>query len=180
MISQLALFFFLLLLCATNGLSRGLQVSRSKEVLGRYLHIGLGVVKLRVMVAPAVVLLLGDLSGLQLGGLFLPGTEHLVQPGGVLVLPNIDLQADLSVHLTDLEPIVILKGEQGVHQPYIGVYIRDRECMRRDIQHLSQSSCQVCLSKSVYEQIEKDLAAGAPVEEHRALYLERLKNKYMR
>ena len=132
------------------------------------------------MVAPAVVLLLGDLSGLQLGGLFLPGTEHLVQPGGVLVLPNIDLQADLSVHLTDLEPIVILKGEQGVHQPYIGVYIRDRECMRRDIQRLSQSSCQVCLSKSVYEQIEKDLAAGAPVEEYRALYLERLKNKYMR
>lgn len=35
-------------------------------------------------------------------------------------------------------------------------------------------------SKSVYEQIEKDLAAGAPVEEHRALYLESLKNKYMR
>lgn len=34
-------------------------------------------------------------------------------------------------------------------------------------------------SKSVYEQIEKDLAAGAPVEEHRALYLESLKNRYM-
>ena len=103
-----------------------------------------------------------------------------MQSGGVLILPHIDLQADFSIRLADLEPVVVLQGKQGVHEPYIGVYIRDRECMRRDIQHLSQSSCQVCLSKSGYEQIEKDLAAGAPVEEYRALYLERLKNKYMR
>ena len=46
MISQLALFFFLLLFCATNGLSHGLQVSGSKEVLGRHLHIVLGDVRL--------------------------------------------------------------------------------------------------------------------------------------
>ena len=51
MISQLALFFFLLLFCATNGLSRGLQVRGSKEVLGRHLHIGLGFVKLRIVVS---------------------------------------------------------------------------------------------------------------------------------
>ena len=56
LISQLALFFFLLLFCATNGLSRGLQVRGSKEVLGRHLHIVLGLVKLRVVVAPLVVI----------------------------------------------------------------------------------------------------------------------------
>ena len=33
MISQLSLFFFLLLFCATNSLSHGLQVRESKEVL---------------------------------------------------------------------------------------------------------------------------------------------------
>ena len=86
MISQLALFFFLLLSCATNDLSRGLQVRGSNEILGRRLHIVLGLVKLRVVVAPAVVLLLGDLSGLQLGGLFPPGPEHLMQPGSVLAI----------------------------------------------------------------------------------------------
>jgi secernin len=32
---------------------------------------------------------------------------------------------------------------------------------------------------NVYTQIETDLAAGAPVEEHRALYLESLRQKYM-
>ena len=89
------------------------------------------------MIAPAVVVLLGDLSGLQHGGGLLPGTEHLMQPGSVLVLTDIYPQADLSIHLTDLEPVVVLQGKQGVHEPHIGVYIRDGECMGRDIQHLA-------------------------------------------
>ena len=108
----------------------------SEEVLGRYLHIGLGVVKLRVMVAPLVIVLFGDFARLQHGSSLLPGAEHLMQPGGVLVLPHIDLQADFSIHLADLEPVVILQGKQGVHQPHIGVYIRDGERMGRDIQYL--------------------------------------------
>lgn len=33
--------------------------------------------------------------------------------------------------------------------------------------------------KTVYTKIEEDLASGAPVEEHRAAYLEELKNRYM-
>ena len=136
MISQLALFFFLLLFCATNGLPRGLQVRGSKEVLGRHLHIVLGLIKLRVVVAPLVVILFGDLTRLQHGGGLLPGTEHLMQPGGVLVLPHINLQADFSIYLADLEPVVILQGKQGVHEPHIGVYIRDGEGMGRDIQYL--------------------------------------------
>ena len=130
MIRQLALFLFLLLLCATNGLSRGLQVRGSKEVLGRHLHIGLGVVKFRVMVAPLVIVLFGDFARLQHGSSLLPGTEHLVQLGGVLVLPYIDYQADFPIHLADLEPVVVLQGKQGVHEPRIGVYVRDGEGMR--------------------------------------------------
>ena len=145
MISQLALFFFLLLSCATNGLSHGLQVRWSSEILGRHLHIVLGLVKLWIVVTPAVVVLLGDLTDLQFGCLFPPGPEHLMQPGGVLVFPNIDLQADFAIHLADLEPVVILQGKQGVHEPYIGVYVRDRERMGRDIQYLCQGSGQVCL-----------------------------------
>ena len=130
MISQLALFFFLLLFCATNGLSRGLQVRGSKEVLGWHLHIVLGFVKLRIMVAPLVVILFGDFARLQHGSGLLPGAEHLVQPGGVLVLPYIDYQADFPIHLADLEPVVVLQGKQSVYEPRIGVYIRDEEGMR--------------------------------------------------
>ena len=110
-------------------------------------HLGadLAAVVLRVVVAPAVVLLLGDLSGLQLGGLFPPGPEHLVQSGGILVFAKIYLQGKLTVLLCDFQPVVVLQGKQGVHQPYIGVYVRDRERMGRDIQHFSQGSGQVCL-----------------------------------
>ena len=130
MIRQLALFLFLLLLCATNSLSGGLQVKGSKEVLGRHLHIVLVLIKIRIVVAPLVIVLFGDFTRLQHGSGLLPGTEHLMQPGGVLVLPYIDYQADFPIHLADLEPVVILQGKQGVHEPRIGVYIRDEEGMR--------------------------------------------------
>ncbi len=78
LISQLALFFFLLLFCATNGLSRGLQVRGSKEVLGRHLHIVLGLVKLRVVVAPLVVILSRDR---MVGTMFLRYHEEIVDCG---------------------------------------------------------------------------------------------------
>ena len=71
-----------------------------------------------------------------------------MQPGSILVLPHINLQADFSIHLADLEPVVVLQGKQGVHQPHIGVYIRDREGMGRDIQYLGQGSGKVCLRGS--------------------------------
>ncbi|CCY11029.1 unknown [Clostridium sp. CAG:81] len=59
-----------------------------------------------------------------------------MQPGGVLALSHINLQADFSIHLADLEPVVVLQGKQSVHEPYIGVYVRDGEGMGRDIQYL--------------------------------------------
>ena len=111
-------------------------LTRPKEVLGWHLHIVLGLIKLRVVVAPLVVILFGDLTRLQHGSGLLPGTKHLVQPGGVLVLPHINLQADFSIRLADLESVVILQGKQGVHEPHIGVYVRDGEGMGRDIQYL--------------------------------------------
>ena len=56
------------------------------QTLRRHFGADLAAVVLRVMVTLAVVLLLRDLSGLQLGGLFPPGPEHLVQSGGVLAI----------------------------------------------------------------------------------------------
>ena len=80
----------------------------SKEVLGRHLHIVLVLVKLRVVVAPLIVILFGNFARLQHGSGLLPGTEHLVQSSGVLILPHIDLQTDFPIHLADLEPVVVL------------------------------------------------------------------------
>ena len=85
----------------------------------------MSLVKLRVFVAPLVIVLFGDFARLQHGSSLLPRAEHLVQPGGALVLPYIDFQADFSIHLADLEPVVILQGKQGVHEPHIGVYVRE-------------------------------------------------------
>ena len=71
-----------------------------------------------------------------------------MQPGGVLVLPYIDYQADFPIHLADLEPVVVLQGKQSVYEPRIGVYVWDREGMGRDIQYLRQGSSQVRLRGS--------------------------------
>ena len=68
-----------------------------------------------------------------------------MQSGGILIFAKVHLQGKLTILLRDLQPIVILQGKQRVHQPYIGVYVRDRERMGRDIQYLSQGSGQVCL-----------------------------------
>ena len=93
-------------------------------------------VVLRVVVTPAVIVLLRDLTGLQFGRLLPPGPEHFVQPGSILVFAQIHLQGKLAVLLRDLQPVVVLQGKQGVHEPYIGVYIRDGKGMGRDIQYL--------------------------------------------
>ena len=48
------------------------------QALRRHLGADLAAVKLWVVVAPTVVVLLGDLSGLQNGGGLVPGAEHLI------------------------------------------------------------------------------------------------------
>ena len=71
-----------------------------------------------------------------------------MQSGGVLILPHIDLQADFSIRLADLKPVVVLQGKQGVHEPNIGIYIWDRKCVRGNIQYLGQGSSQFCFRGS--------------------------------
>ena len=71
-----------------------------------------------------------------------------MQPSSILVFAEIHLQGKLTVLLRDLQPVVVLQGEQGVHQPHIGVYIRDGKSMGQDIQYLCQGSSQVRLRGS--------------------------------
>ena len=59
---------------------------------------------LRVMVAPAVVLLLGDLSGLQLGGLFRQVQSISCSRAASLFLQH--RPSDRLTYLVDLDPIV--------------------------------------------------------------------------
>ena len=83
----------------------------------------LGAIALRVVVTLAVVLLLRDLPGCQLGRLFPSGPEHFVRPGSVLVFAGVRLQGKLIVLLRDLQTIVVLQGK-GVHETHIGVYVQ--------------------------------------------------------
>ena len=57
------------------------------------------------MVTPFVVILFGDFARLQHGSGLLPGTEHLLQPGSILVLPHIDLIQD--------DPLLTCRLENG-------------------------------------------------------------------
>lgn len=56
----------------------------------------LSCIKLRVVVAPLVIVLFEDFARLQHGSGLLPEAAHFMQPGGVLALPYINLQADFS------------------------------------------------------------------------------------
>ena len=49
-----------------------------------------------------------------------------MQPGSILVFAEIYLQGKLTILLRDLQTVVVLQGKQGVHEPHIGVYVRDR------------------------------------------------------
>ena len=108
----------------------------------------LAAVVLWIVVTPAVIVLLRDLTGFQFGRLFPPGPEHLMQPGSILVFAEIHLQGKLTVLLRNFQPVVILQGKQGVHEPHIGVYVRDGKGVRRDIQYLGQGGGKVCLGGS--------------------------------
>ena len=79
-----------------------LCIDTAKPVSYTHLDVYKRQVVLRVVVAPAVIVLLRDLSGLQLGGLFTPGPEHFIQPGSVLIFAEIHLQGKLTVLLLSL------------------------------------------------------------------------------
>ena len=36
-----------------------------------------------------------------------------MRPGSIIIFPHIDLQADFSIRLADLEPVVVLQGKRG-------------------------------------------------------------------
>ena len=60
------------------------------------------VVEIRVMIPPAVVRLFGDFTGSQLGGLFLPGPETLLQISCMdAAIKNLGAQTDQTIRVGD-------------------------------------------------------------------------------
>ena len=91
-------------------------------------------VVLGVVVPPAVIVLLGDLPGLQLRRLFPPRNQDFVQLTGLTAsLENICLQAGTSIHLYHFQTVNILQGEQRMGQTYVVVYVRDAQRLGRYI-----------------------------------------------
>ena len=59
-----------------------------------------GIVKCRVVITPAVVILLRDFSGFQLSGLLLPGTKPLIQICSVhTAVKNLGTETDLAIRI---------------------------------------------------------------------------------
>ena len=58
-----------------------------------------------------------------------------MQPGSILVFAEIYLQGKLTILLRDLQTVVVLQGKQGVHEPHIGVYVRDGKSVGRELQY---------------------------------------------
>ena len=70
-------------------------------------------IELRVAVTPTVVVLFADLPRFQLGRLFAPGAEHLMEPGCILALEHIHPKMNFSIALTNFQAITVLKGKAG-------------------------------------------------------------------
>ena len=59
-----------------------------------------GIVKCRVVITPAVVILLRDFSGFQLSSLLLPGTKTLIQIGSVYsAVKNLGAETDQAIRI---------------------------------------------------------------------------------
>ena len=110
-----------------------------------------GSVVLGIVVPPTVIVLPGDLPGLQLLGLFRPGGQHFkhinISPAPGLVQP----QTDFTVNLSDCQAPYVLQCKEGVHEANVAIYVRDGQGIGGDFKKARQRPGQVSLSKSQLE-----------------------------
>ena len=104
-----------------------------------------GGVVLGVVVAPAVVVLSGDLPGLQLLGLLRPGGQHFKHINIGLAFGLVQLQTDFAVNLSDGKSPNVLQGKEGVHEANVAVYVRDGQGIGGHFKEARQRSGQVGL-----------------------------------
>ena len=104
------------------------------------------IVKRRIMIPPAVIILFRNFSCLQLGRLLLPSTEPLLKIRGTNTsIKDLRTKTDQTIHIRDAKQLAILQRKKRVHQSIHRVYIRHSDRFGRNIQCFRQLSRQICL-----------------------------------
>ena len=115
------------------------------QSLRRNFHPPPGSIPIREVVPPLIIGFLGDLALLQCMGRGLPFIQHPVKLSRLLILAEIDPQADVTLRFLHIETVTVFHGEKRVHEAYIGVNIRNRNGMRRNAENLRHLCRQVSL-----------------------------------
>ena len=107
---------FILRLSAASGASRFFCGDRNTDA---------GIIEVRIVIPPPVVILFRDFSGFQLSGLLLPCAKPLIQIGSVhATVKNLCAETDQTIRIRDTKQLAILQCEKRVHQSVHGIDIR--------------------------------------------------------
>ena len=87
-----------------------------------------GIIEIRIVIPPTVVILFRDFASLQFGGLLLPGTEALLKICGFgAAVKYVGTKADQPIGILNADQFPIFQRKQCVHQSIYGVHIRNRD-----------------------------------------------------
>ena len=109
-----------------------------------------GIIEIRIVIPPTVVILFRDLPGLQFGGLLLPGTKPLLKISGFgAAIKNFGTKADQTIGVQNADQFPIFQCEKRVHQAIHAVNIRHSNRLRRHIQSIRHLCGQISFRRAV-------------------------------
>ena len=109
-----------------------------------------GIIEIRIVIPPTVVILFRDLASLQFGGLLLPGTEPLLKISGFgAAVENFGTKADQTISVQNTDQLSIFQCEKRVHQAIHAVNIRNGYGLWRHIQSIRHLRGEISLRRAV-------------------------------
>ena len=107
----------------------------------RDISVDVGIIEIRIVIPPTVIILFRDLASLQFGGLLLPGTEPLLKISGFgAAIENFSTKADQTINVQNTDQLSIFQREKRVHQAIHAVNIRNSYGLWRHIQSIPSCS----------------------------------------
>ena len=109
-----------------------------------------GIVKIRVVIPPSVVILFCDIASFELSGLLLPCAKTLLKiDGSGTAFKDVSTETDQAVGVQNADQFPIFQGKQCVHQSIHAVDIRNGNGFKRHIQRFCQLRCQIGFRRPV-------------------------------
>gem|GEM_PF-2599429 len=109
-----------------------------------------GIIEIRIVIPPTVIILFRDLASLQFGRLFLPCAESLLKFNGFgAAVENFGTEADQTIDVQNTDQLSIFQREKRVHQAIHAVNIRNSYGLWRHIQGIRHLCGQISLRRAV-------------------------------